>query len=143
MKSPFDAVVLELLGGGSPVRFRASGDSMYPSIRDGERITVAPVAVDDLASGDVLLYRQGGRLLAHRLVVQSGSGAARMLHLRGDGKGGCDAPVQASAIVGRVTAVERSGRSIALCGSRARLRRAMRAAASRAYRAAASRVSRV
>jgi hypothetical protein len=103
---------------------------MYPTIRDGETITVAPVATDDVVSGDVLLCRHGQRVLAHRVVVVTTCGTERVFELRGDARASSDAPVGADAVVGRVVGVRRNGRVIPLSGRAARLRHRARAAAS-------------
>jgi signal peptidase I len=127
----FSTVLLDALAGGLTVRFRAQGGSMYPTIRDGEVITVAPVPTATFNGGDVLLCRCGSRVLAHRVIAITRDDGREYFHLRGDAKGGCDAPVRAADIVGRVISVARRQRTIVLCGRIARLRRAARAMASR------------
>ena len=128
----FGAVVEEALTNGTLVRFRAEGISMYPTIRDGEAITVAAVSTDEVVRGDVLLCRHGKRVLAHRVVGVTRCGTERFFELQGDAKTSCDAPVAANAVVGRVVGVRRNGRMIPLCGRAARLRHRARTAASRA-----------
>ena len=128
----FGAVIEEALTNGTIVRFRAEGISMYPTIRDGEAITVAAVSTDDVVRGDVLLCRHGKRVLAHRVVGVTTCGTERFFELRGDAKTSCDAPVAANAVVGKVIGVRRNGRVIPLAGRAARLRHRARRAASRA-----------
>jgi signal peptidase I len=128
------AVIDEALATGTMVRFHAEGTSMYPTIRDGEAITIARVAPDDVVRGDLLLCRQGRRVIAHRLVGIATRGAIRIFELRGDAKAACDAPVAADAVVGRIIAVHRNGRSVRLCGRAARLRHEARAVASSFWR---------
>jgi signal peptidase I len=128
----FGAVIEQALTNGTIVRFRAEGGSMYPTIRDGETITIAAVSPRAIVRGDILLCRHGTRVLAHRVVGTTGCGTERFFVLRGDAKASCDAPVDASAVVGKVISVVRRGRVIPLCGRAARIRRAARAAASRA-----------
>jgi len=110
----FAALAEHVVDTGMSIRFRACGDSMYPAILDGDRITVAPVAAHEIARGDILLYRDGNRVLAHRLIGVAAYGTERRFRLRGDTNVRCDAPVRAAQIVGRVVAVERDGRAIAL-----------------------------
>jgi hypothetical protein len=136
--SPFTRAVTDLVGAsmdhgstGMQVRFRAEGLSMYPSIRDGELITVGPVAGGAIVRGDVLLCRSGNRVLAHRVVAISGRGSARVLRLRGDAKLACDAPIAVGQVIGKVESVRRKGKTIALCGPLARLRYHARRAAAR------------
>ena len=61
----------ELLSRGTTVRFRPRGRSMYPSIREGELITVEPVAASDVKLADIVLYRSERGLIAHRVVGSS------------------------------------------------------------------------
>src|SRR5262249_21382736 len=95
-------------------------------ICDGDMIVVSPASADDLRIGDVLLCRCDARLLAHRLIaVTESADGDRWLHLRGDAKGGCDAPVRAADVLGRVEAVRHSGSTTRtdLRGAAARARR--------------------
>ncbi len=128
----FGAVIEQALTSGTVVRFRAEGDSMYPTIRDGETIVVAAVSPPAGVRGDILLCRHGSRVLAHRVVDMTGCGTERFFVLRGDAKASCDAPVDGRAVVGTVVGVVRGGRVVPLGGRVARIRCALRAAASRA-----------
>jgi hypothetical protein len=134
----FQSVIADGLASGASVRFRAEGDSMYPTIRHGETIAVVAIGADQVVVGDILLCRHAVRLLAHRLVAATSSAGSMSFELRGDAKASCDAPVGADAVVGKVISVERNGRSVRLCGPAARIRRAARGAASRTRRLIAS-----
>ena len=50
----FVGLTRELLQRDCNVRFRATGTSMHPTIRDGEVVTVAPSSGDRVALGDVI-----------------------------------------------------------------------------------------
>ena len=110
----------ELLSQGTTVRFRPSGRSMYPSIREGEVITVEPVRASDVKLADIVLYRSERGPIAHR-VVEIASRDARVFRLRGDASLSCDQPVAEQQILGRVVGVERNGRSIQLATPGAKL----------------------
>jgi signal peptidase I len=110
----FAELVEHVVSTGLSIRFRACGDSMYPTILNGDLITVAPVAPDDVVRGDILLYRDGDRVLAHRVIRIAARGHEIRFQLRGDSNVRCDGPIAAAQIVGRVEAVERDGRAIAL-----------------------------
>ncbi|OLE53994.1 MAG: hypothetical protein AUG51_10245 [Acidobacteria bacterium 13_1_20CM_3_53_8] len=113
----------ELLAEGYGVRFRAGGNSMHPTIRDGEAVKVEPVSALEIRRGDIILYSAGRGLTAHRVVrVDESNDGARVFHLRGDACASLDEPVAAEQTIGRVTEVERGGRIIALTGRAARLR---------------------
>ncbi len=124
----------ELLSRGTTVRFRPSGRSMYPSIREGELITVEPVVASDVTPGDIILYRSERGLLAHRVVGSSPTQSSVLsphYFFRGDASLCCDQPVAAGQILGRVLCVERHGRSLALASRGAKLWHKARRCASR------------
>lgn len=101
----FESTVTDLLGRGIAVRFQATGDSMYPSIRNGEHVHVAPVEASSLRIGDVVLARAPRGLTAHRLVKLT----AGAVTTRGDNAVARDAAVPYNEIIGRVTHIERDG----------------------------------
>ena len=114
----------ELLSRGTTVRFRSSGRSMYPSIREGELITVEPVVASDVTLGDIVLYRSEKGVIAHRVVGTSpaqSSVLSPQYFLRGDASLSRDEPVTPEQILGRVIRVERDGRSVALATRGAKL----------------------
>ncbi len=106
---------------------------MYPSIREGELITVEPVVASDVTLGDIVLYRSQRGLIAHRVIqvsrpqsepsayraagfslrASSGEGTLGFLS-QGDASLCRDEPVGAEQILGRVIRVERDGHSVAL-----------------------------
>ena len=108
----FPDLMTELLRQGSSVRFRALGASMQPTIEDGELITVAPMASARIKRGDILLYQNERGVFAHRVVGRVGD--CPHFLLRGDAAVSCDPPVLRDQIIGRVVAVQRGGRSLAL-----------------------------
>ena len=116
---------------------------MYPSIREGELITVEPVVPSDVKLADIVLYRSERGLIAHRVIQMSRSqtelNAFRaagfslrasssdsqeetlVFRLLGDASLSCDKPVAAERILGRVVEVQRNGRSVALASRGAKL----------------------
>jgi signal peptidase I len=133
--SAFVEIVSEVLGRGNSVRFRAKGTSMHPTIREGEVVTVEPVQPAGIRRGDIILYRSGRGVFAHRVVrVTRRVGGSVALLLRGDASQTCDEPVKGSAVLGRVVAVERNGRALDPAGLRTRALARARSAASRLLR---------
>src|SRR5437867_13119903 len=140
----FPDLMTELLRRGSYIRFRAIGASMQPTIEDGELITVAPVGPGTVKRGDILLYQNERGVVAHRVVgrvketVPLLEGDCPLDHylLRGDASVSCDAPVQLEQVIGRLVAVQRGGRSLALDSHLANLLRLarLRIAKSKAFR---------
>jgi signal peptidase I len=104
-------ITAQLLSGGYRVRFRAHGASMRPAIRDGDIVVVQMVDPTAVKPGDILLYREGERPLAHRVVrIHQDNSAGVVFVLRGDAQAECDAPVKPEQVLGRVLLAERNGR---------------------------------
>ena len=100
-----------LLSAGHRVRFRAHGTSMGNAIRDGELITVEPVQPSAVRCGDVLLFHQSQRPVAHRVVsIDGDSNRVVQFIVRGDAKKADDAPVKPDQILGRVLLPENNFR---------------------------------
>jgi len=111
----FIHVLEALLSGGLSVRFRAPGCSMYPTIRNGDAITVVPLGRSPIRVGEVVLYRKGPAAIAHRVIrVQSIAGRAAGLVLRGDAAQSSDGPIEPAQVLGRISAIERDGRTVHL-----------------------------
>ena len=127
----FAGVSHELLNLGCCVSFRAPGNSMMPTVSDGERITVRPVSPSDIKPGDIILYRYPGSMVAHRVVcVEKRNGGAPCFILRGDALGAPDEPVEVDQILGKVASVEREGRRIDLYSRKVKIIRMLRLSAS-------------
>ena len=140
----FIDVVTDLLRRGHSVRFRAKGASMLPTIREGEPITVSPVRPADIRRGDVILYRSGRGVIAHRVArtTRQPDGTLEFL-LRGDALLTSDEPVEEAAVLARVVAVERGGRTFDPSALRARVLASARPAASRLLRWLRARLARI
>jgi Peptidase S24-like len=114
----FGELCVALLGEGRSVRFRATGLSMEPHIREGDVITVAPLS-GEIRRGDVLLYRVGPRLLAHRVIGRV-RGEEALVRVRGDAPGWEEERVPLGDVLGRIEGVERDGRPVPRPGPLAR-----------------------
>ncbi len=131
-----------LLSSGQLVRFRATGLSMDPTIRDGDVLTVEPVDLGEVRPGEILLYRAAQGVVAHRLMRCETVEAQLLYVLRGDASGTCDPPVSVGELLGRVTAVRRGRRSRSLTNPWTRQWQITWAAVHRLARAALCRVLR-
>lgn len=97
----------ELLRSGYGVRFRATGQSMNPTIRDGEAITVEPISPEDMRRGDIILYRTAKGFIAHRIIlIEKDDDNGLVFIPRGDASATCDAPVSFEQVLGRVESSE-------------------------------------
>jgi hypothetical protein len=131
--SMFFKVTVDLLKSGQSVRFQAPGRSMTPTIREDETITINPVSASMVRKGDIVLYSNITGVIAHRVVrieKNVASLAPNLFILRGDASITDDKPVTPGQVLGKVVSVERDGRSIALCGMKAKTKRMARRIAS-------------
>lgn len=88
-----------------------TGRSMFPFIRDGDRVLVTHGA-GGVRRGDVILFRREGMLIAHRVLQSCETGSTFVT--KGDNAFDLDPTLNAQEIVGRVRAVEREGRRMSL-----------------------------
>jgi signal peptidase I len=100
----------DLVDAGVSFRFKARGGSMYPFIREGDALEVTPVSFHELGIGDVVFYRSGSRLLAHRVVGFVSEADQVYIRARGDCFLQEDPPVGEHDVVGRVERIYRPRR---------------------------------
>ena len=101
-----EAALRLLAEGSGPVWLPVSGDSMRPTLEDGDRVRI------DVSSrvprfGDLVLFRQADYVAVHRcLGPVRGAAAGGPYRARGDGRIRLDPPVAREAVLGRVTALD-------------------------------------
>lgn len=100
----------DLLDAGVSLHIEVRGWSMHPIIKDGDKIQVSPVTIDEVNVGDIVLFRSGDRLLAHRIISYSKEEGFISLWARGDRFRQPDPPFGEAELVGRVVMVFRSRR---------------------------------
>lgn len=100
-----------VLARGVPFRFRARGMSMHPFIKDGDVITVSPLAGRAPATGEIVAFQRDARhLVVHRIVAVSGGAYV----IQGDSQLAADDHVARDHVIGRVVRAERNGRPVRL-----------------------------
>jgi len=103
----------EVLEKGAMFKFQAKGWSMSPFIRNGDRITIAPLNKEKLTVGKVVAFIQpaSGRLVVHRVIDKRGAAFL----IRGDNATGePDGWILPKDILGCVICVERGRRRVYL-----------------------------
>jgi signal peptidase I len=99
-------VAQNILQEGYGVLLKTRGDSMVPIIRSGGLIQVDPVQPEGLLLRDIVVYRQGDQVVAHRLVAKRQQGENLRLFTRGDAASWqFPEEVSPEQVLGRVTAV--------------------------------------
>ena len=116
--SAFSDVAQALASAGISFRFKAVGQSMYPTILNGEMLHVEPLAELHLKTGDIVLFKKKGGFKVHRIVRVDGDSFITC----GDASLQTDGVVRRAQILGRVIAKECSetGRLVPLTGLAAR-----------------------
>jgi hypothetical protein len=100
-----DAVFELLKQRRDPFEAPVRGISMGDAIPNESHVRIEPLALRNMATGDVVVFRDGERLVGHRLTFRA-RGYAIML---GDGYRVPDLPVRDDAVVGRVVAIQSGG----------------------------------
>jgi signal peptidase I len=92
---------------GKSLRFRASGISMIPFIKDEDVITISPIPSGRPVIGDVVAFLLPGanRLAVHRIIEKRNAGYI----IKGDNVPEPDGLIPADNVLGLVTEVERNG----------------------------------
>jgi hypothetical protein len=85
---------------------------MFPFLKDGDVIQVAPANIEALRVGDIIFYRSGDRMLAHRVVGLGTTPEGKYARARGDAFLQEDPLVSEGDLLGKVELVSRPS-----CGS--------------------------
>jgi len=111
MVDPVRSNALSLIRGsldaGSVVRLRIDGESMRPTLRLGDFVTVRRQPAEHFRIGDIIVLQRKEDLVTHRLVaIQSGG-----WYTKGDASSSLDPLFTTDLILGRVEKIERGNRS--------------------------------
>jgi signal peptidase I len=113
-KQSLAAEVLHTFG---QARLPVTGGSMLPTFWPGDLLHIRQQPIAEIQPGEVVVFRRGQHFVAHRVIWNRNGD----LHTQGDCLRHPDAPLLASDILGRVTAVERRGREVSFQRSRPKL----------------------
>ncbi|HQJ15715.1 MAG TPA: GNAT family N-acetyltransferase [Candidatus Omnitrophota bacterium] len=108
----FESLCRDLCGKAAILRLQAKGGSMHPFIRSGDwvQVDLSCRGAETIRAGDVILFRQGDGLFAHRVLRSMAGGFL----VKGDMSFGADGVAVPDDVLGRVIAVERGSRRIDL-----------------------------
>lgn len=106
-REEFADLLAELLRRGRSVRFRVSGSSMWPILRDGDIATLQRYEHHPFEAGAIVAYRsprhQG--IVIHRVIGVSASGYL----IKGDNRIDTDGFIARENILGYIQQIERNG----------------------------------
>lgn len=88
--------------------FQVSGDSMWPLLREEDRVLSQRVAICDLRSGDIVVYRDAGKVICHRFLRCGTEGGKLILVCRADTAHRCFFErIAEESYIGKIRAVVR------------------------------------
>lgn len=109
------SLATDILNSGGTFRFRATGCSMSPFVRDGDILEVRPVDAAAIRYADIVLYcRENRRLIAHRVVGGTGNQHPVELLVQGDASLSSTEIVSLKSVLGRVVSVQRNDKPIVM-----------------------------
>lgn len=109
-----DAALELIAAGDGYFMMQASGESMLPLIRAGDRLHVRALR-QPVQPGELLVYQRPGGLTVHRLIRRTLSPDGEPKYrLQGDNALAPDPPVDAQQVIGRVISVYHSQRELRL-----------------------------
>ncbi|MFO7898707.1 MAG: S24 family peptidase [Planctomycetota bacterium] len=100
----------EILRAGHELRLPGTGSSMLPAIHPDSTLIIRPATGAEVRIGDIVVYRSGSELVAHRLVEKQWQAGGLVLRTKGDTHRRFDPPLPADQVLGRVVATQRRGR---------------------------------
>jgi hypothetical protein len=105
-------IALDLLKQGHSVEIPASGYSMFPVLRPGDRVVVAPIKeIELITPGDVIVVHRENSFVMHRLVeIRIERSGVFMYLLQGDCMKSPDSPVSADQLKGLAVSYFRRNR---------------------------------
>lgn len=114
----FGDLSADLLKMGKQVRFRATGSSMHPLVRDGDTLLISPCQPSGIRPGDILLcVGAHQRVVVHRVIRRRCSRRGAQFLLQGDQAAQPDGWIDQAGIYGRLEEIERAGRRFSTTGS--------------------------
>jgi len=98
-----------------PFRLQVSGNSMSPSICDGDYVTVEPITSQKIRAGDIILLASiSNTALVHRVAKIEERNGVSVVITRGDAAHCQDVPIPFSHVLGRVSLIEKKDKLVNL-----------------------------
>ncbi len=105
----------ELLHSNQDVALKVGGGSMFPCLKPGDIITIKKLPSKELVSGDIIVFKQEKKWIAHRILrIELLDDSKLMFIAKGDTCKTEDAPLKEDDVVGKVVSYNRQGKTIIL-----------------------------
>ena len=93
------------------LNFRMQGNSMYPTLKNGDLGLVEKCSPDELKIGDIVVFKSHDKLVAHRLIDIFNQKDERVLFAKGDKNFYKDVPFTNDALVGKIISYKRKNKT--------------------------------
>ncbi|HNW99196.1 MAG TPA: signal peptidase I [Bacteroidales bacterium] len=90
------------LNSNQTVKGRVGGYSMYPLLRNGFEIIVNKCSINDIIPGDIVVFKRGPKLVAHRALKKNIYNNKTILTTKGDSCRNTDEPITEENFCGKV-----------------------------------------
>jgi ATP-binding cassette, subfamily B, bacterial len=89
--------------------FKMVGNSMLPTLRNGDIGIVEKCALEKIRIGDILVFKKKNKLIAHRLLkITFDNNGVPLLHTKGDNNTYKDTPISYASVLGKLTVRKRN-----------------------------------
>ena len=105
---------MSILKSKQKVALKLNGYSMYPFIKPGDIGTIVKCSISSLRIGEIVVFKQQNNWIAHRLLKKQNIDDAIVLIAKGDTSRKNDRPIEEDMFIGRLTTLNRNGRTIDL-----------------------------
>lgn len=97
----------EAIKNGHSIQTIVNGTSMFPFLRKGDILTIDPATIETIKRGDIIVFENEEKWIAHRVVrIRSFDGAIQIT-TRGDARISSDPTVNKTNYIGLISAFER------------------------------------
>lgn len=101
--------------------FETSGFSMWPFLKQGEKLVFKHLGLEELMAGDIILFRFRDGIVCHRLVKISKKNGKYLLYLKGDNTAGPCEILGQDCYLGKAVGIIKNNRIIGLTGPKNKL----------------------
>jgi signal peptidase I len=104
-------IVLAVLESGNSVELPATGYSMYPALKPGFKVTVAPFDEMKAVIGNVVICKSDNGLVMHRLIEKYIDNSGKTIYItQGDSRKDKDVPRPKESIIGVAVSYNTDGK---------------------------------
>ena len=92
--------------------FKTTGFSMWPFLKEGERLIIKKVPPETLNVGDLILYKANNQTICHRLVRKVSHREEQLLYARGDNSKSLPELITKQTFLGKAIGIIRNGKTV-------------------------------